>query len=61
MLIEEVEEAEIVQTEETVEIATHKEEIVEIKEAERYAIELETSKNTSLPRYDTLNYNIITL
>ena len=49
MLIEEVEEAEIVQTEETVEIATHKEEIVEIKEAERYAIELETSKNTSLP------------
>ena len=57
MLIEEVEEAEIVQTEETVEIATHKEEIVEIKEAERYAIELETSKNTS---FYSLNYNIIT-
>ena len=57
MLIEEVEEAEIVQTEETVEIAMHKEEIVEIKEAERYAIELETSKNTSLP----INYYIITL
>ena len=57
MLIEEVEEAEIVQIEETVEIATHKEEIVEIKEAERYAIELETSKNTSL----SINYNIVTL
>ena len=47
MLIEEVEEAEIVQAEETVEIATHKEEIVEIKEAERYAFELKIWTNSS--------------
>ena len=61
MLVEEVEEVETVLTEEMEGITTQKEEIVEIKEAERYAIELETLTNTSLPRYYSLNYNIITL
>ena len=47
MLVEEVEEVETVLTEEMEEITTHKEEIVEIKEAERYAFELVISKNNS--------------
>ena len=49
MLVEEVGEAEMVLIEEMVEITTHKEEIVEIKEEERYAFELEISANSSLP------------
>ena len=47
MLVEEVEEVETVLTEEMEGITTHKEEIVEIKEAERYDFELEISKNNS--------------
>ena len=56
MLVEEVEEAEMVLTEEMVEVTTHKEEIVEIKEAERYSFELKISTNFSL-----LSYHLITL
>ena len=47
VLVEEVEEVETVLTEEMEEITTHKEEIVEIKEAERYAFELVISKDSS--------------
>ena len=47
MLVEEVEEVETVLTEEMEKITAHKEEIVEIKEAERYAFELVISNNNS--------------
>ena len=57
--VEEVEEAEMVLTEEMVEVTTHKEEIVEIKEVERYVFELKISTNSLLPLY--LSYHLITL